>query len=467
VRFSRIASSDTDMEGALSPGVSVANSPSCGGGKAFMNVLLIGSGGREHALAWKLAQSPKLGKLFAAPGNPGIAEHARLVDIDPADHRAIVDFCLKNSVELIVIGPEAPLVDGLADNLRTMGFTVFGPNRIPAQLEGSKGFTKDLCARHGIPTARYVRASDRLAAEAALEDFGFPVVIKADGLAAGKGVIIAGSAVEADEALSAMFSGGFGSAGAAVVIEEFLEGEEASFFALTDGSTIVPFGSAQDHKRVGDGDTGPNTGGMGAYSPAFVLTPEIESRALCEIIEPTVRALAERGNPFSGILYAGLMLTAEGPKLIEYNVRFGDPECQVLMMRLDSDLLDLMIAAGRGRLAELAVPSFSEKTALTVVLAANGYPAAPEKGGSVSGLEAAGDAKIFQAGTSLVGGKLVSSGGRVLNVTALGQTISEARERAYSAIEAIDFPGGFYRRDIGWREIDRQSASAGQAEAIG
>ncbi len=432
-----------------------------------MNVLLIGSGGREHALAWKLAQSPKLGKLFAAPGNPGIAEHARLVDIDPADHRATVDFCLKNSVELIVIGPEAPLVDGLADNLRTMGFAVFGPNRIPAQLEGSKGFTKDLCARHGIPTARYVRASDRLAAEAALEDFSFPVVIKADGLAAGKGVIIAGSADEAGEALATMFDGGFGSAGSAVVIEEFLEGEEASFFALTDGRTIVPFGSAQDHKRVGDGDTGPNTGGMGAYSPAPVLTPELERRALSEIVEPTVRALAERGTPYSGVLYAGLMLTGEGPKLIEYNARFGDPECQVLMMRLESDLLGLMTAVARGGLAELPPPSFADATALTVVMAADGYPGAPVKGGSISGIEAAGEAKIFQAGTSVAGGTLVSSGGRVLNVTALGTTIAEAREKAYSAIDAIDFPTGFYRRDIGWREIARQAASAGQAEAIG
>ena len=432
-----------------------------------MNVLLIGSGGREHALAWKLAQSPKLGKLFAAPGNPGIAEHARLVDIDPADHRSTVDFCLKNSVELIVIGPEAPLVDGLADNLRTMGFAVFGPNRIPAQLEGSKGFTKDLCARHGIPTARYVRASDRLAAEAALEDFGFPVVIKADGLAAGKGVIIAGSADEANEALAVMFDGGFGSAGSAIVIEEFLEGEEASLFALTDGKTIVPFGSAQDHKRVGDGDTGPNTGGMGAYSPAPVLTPELERRAFSEIVEPTVRALAEQGTAYSGILYAGLMLTSQGPKLIEYNVRFGDPECQVLMMRLQSDLLELMIAVGRGRLAELPPPSFADASALTVVMAAEGYPGAPVTGASISGLHSAGDSKIFQAGTSLAAGKLVSSGGRVLNVTALGNSISEARERAYAAVGAIDFPGGFYRRDIGWREIARQAAAAGQPEVIG
>ena len=434
-----------------------------------MNVLLIGSGGREHALAWKLAQSPKLGKLFAAPGNPGIAEHARLVDVDPADHRATVDFCLKNSVELIVIGPEAPLVDGLADNLRTMGFCVFGPNKVPAQLEGSKGFTKDLCARHDIPTARYVRASDLLAAEAALEDFGFPVVIKADGLAAGKGVIIAASAQEAADALATMFDGGFGSAGSAVVIEEFMTGEEASFFALTDGTSIVPFGSAQDHKRVGDGDTGPNTGGMGAYSPAPVFTDEIQRRTLAEIVEPTVRALAEQGTPYSGILYAGLMLTADGPKLIEYNARFGDPECQVLMMRLESDLLELMHAVARGRLADLPPPRFAPDTAVTVVMAAEGYPGSAASGGSVAGLEAASaaGARIFQAGTALVDDRLVASGGRVLNVTALGKSVEEARDTVYSAIAKIDFPSGFFRRDIGWREIEREAASAGQADAIG
>ena len=423
-----------------------------------MNVLLIGSGGREHALAWKLAQSPKLGKLFAAPGNPGIAEHARLVDIDPADHRATVDFCLKNSVELIVIGPEAPLVDGLADNLRTMGFCVFGPNKIPAQLEGSKGFTKDLCARYGIPTARYARASDRLAAEAVLEDFGFPVVIKADGLAAGKGVIIAATAQEAQQALGTMFDGAFGSAGSAVVIEEFMEGEEASFFALSDGHVAVPFGSAQDHKRVGDGDTGPNTGGMGAYSPATILTAELERRVMKDIVEPTLRGLAENGTPYSGILYAGLMLTAEGPKLIEYNARFGDPECQVLMMRFEGDLLELMEAVARARLSDMPPPCFSQDTALAVVVAAKGYPGDPAKGGSIEGLDAAeaGAAKIFHAGTALAGGSLVASGGRVLNVAALGRSIAEARRGAYAAVEAIHFPDGFYRRDIGWRALGRR-----------
>jgi phosphoribosylamine--glycine ligase len=422
-----------------------------------MNVLLLGSGGREHALAWKLAQSPRLGKLFAAPGNPGIADYAQIVAIDPADHRSTVDFCLKNSVDLIVIGPEAPLVDGLADNLRTMGFCVFGPNRLPARLEGSKGFTKDLCARHGIPTARYVRASDKLAAEAALEDFPAPLVVKADGLAAGKGVIICATQEEAQAALDTMFDGSFGAAGSAIVIEEYLEGEEASFFALTDGATVLPFGSAQDHKRVGDGDTGPNTGGMGAYSPAPVLTPELEARAMDEIVRPTVEALAAAGTPYSGILYAGLMLTAEGPKLIEYNVRFGDPECQVLMMRLETDLLELMCAVARGRLAEAEPPRFSGQTALSVVMAAKGYPGEPETGGPVEGLEGASAEAVvvFHAGTALDGGRLVARGGRVLNVTAAAASIAEARDLAYAAVGRIRFPSGFCRSDIGWREIAR------------
>ncbi|WP_324749162.1 phosphoribosylamine--glycine ligase [Sphingomonas sp. LY54] len=420
-----------------------------------MNVLLIGSGGREHALAWKLAQSPRLGKLFAAPGNPGIAEHAQLVDLDAADHRAVVDFCRRNSVELVVVGPEAPLVDGLGDNLRTMGFAVFGPNRIPAQLEGSKSFTKDLCARHGIPTARYVKAGDKLAAEAALSDFGLPVVIKADGLAAGKGVIIAETAEEAQAALDVMFEGGFGAAGASVVIEQFLTGEEASFFAITDGTHVVPFGSAQDHKRVGDGDTGPNTGGMGAYSPAAVLTPALEERVMEEIVRPTVRAMAESGTPYSGVLFAGLMLTAEGPSLIEYNARFGDPECQVLMTRLETDLLELLYATAKGTLADAEPPRFSDDAALTIVMAANGYPATPEKGGRIDGVGEVRGAKVFHAGTALHEGSLVASGGRVLNVTARGPDVRAARDAAYAAAGAIDFPTGFYRRDIGWREIER------------
>jgi phosphoribosylamine--glycine ligase len=421
---------------------------------SVMNVLLLGSGGREHALAWKLAQSPLLARLYAAPGNPGIAEDADLVSLDAADHRAVVDFCRRHSIDLVVIGPEGPLVDGLADNLRTMGVAVFGPNKAPAALEGSKGFTKDLCARLAIPTARYARASDRLAAEAVLGEFAAPVVIKADGLAAGKGVIVAATDEEAQAALDIMFDGGFGVAGGSVVIEEYLEGEEASFFALTDGETILPFGTAQDHKRVGEGDTGPNTGGMGAYSPAAIVTPEVERRVMAEIVEPTVRAMADQGTPYSGILYAGLMLTAEGPKLIEYNVRFGDPECQVLTMRLESDLLALMDATAHGQLAEAEPPRFSDDAALTVVMAAKGYPGTPETGGAIR-IGKVGDAKVFQAGTALKDGRLVASGGRVLSVTARGATVAEARKRAYRAVEAIDFPTGFCRRDIGSRETER------------
>ncbi len=422
-----------------------------------MNVLLIGSGGREHALAWKLAQSPLLGKLYAAPGNPGIADEAELAALDPADHRAVIDYCRRQSIGLVVVGPEAPLVDGLADNLRAIGIPVFGPNRIPAQLEGSKGFTKDLCAKHDIPTAGYVRVTDRLAAEAALGDFGLPVVIKADGLAAGKGVIIATTPEEADAALDTMFDGAFGAAGAELVIEEFMTGEEVSFFALVDGETVVPFGSAQDHKRVGDGDTGPNTGGMGAYGPASIFTPELEARALDEIVRPTARALAEAGTPYSGILYAGLMLTPEGPKLVEYNARFGDPECQVLMLRLESDLLQLMLATAKGELAAAPPPRFSADAALTVVMAAKGYPGTPEKGGAIGGIDAAeaDGARVFHAGTALADGRLVANGGRVLNVTARGATVPEAQAAAYAAVDAIDFPTGFCRRDIGWREAAR------------
>jgi phosphoribosylamine--glycine ligase len=430
-----------------------------------MNLLLIGAGGREHALAWKLAQSPHLDRLYAAPGNPGIAEHAELAEVDATDHRAVIDFCRRHSIGLVVIGPEAPLVDGLGDNLRAMGIPVFGPNRMPARLEGSKGFTKDLCARAGIPTARYVRAPDRLAAEAALADFGLPVVVKADGLAAGKGVVVAETRADAIGALDAMFDGGFGGAGESVVIEEFMTGEEVSFFALVDGATVVPFGSAQDHKRVGEGDTGANTGGMGAYSPAPIFTPELEARALDEIVRPTARALAEAGTPYSGMLYAGLMLTADGPRLVEYNARFGDPECQVLMMRLESDLVDLMLATANGRLAEAAPPVFRPETALTVVMAARGYPGTPDTGGAIRGLAeaeaGAGGVKIFQAGTTLKDGTLVANGGRVLNATATGAGLAEARQRAYAAVDRIDFASGFCRRDIGWREIARVAKVGG------
>ena len=417
-----------------------------------MNVLLVGSGGREHALAWKLAQSPRLTKLFAAPGNPGISDHAELVDIAIADHRAVIDFCRANHIGFVVIGPEAPLVAGLADNLRAIGIGVFGPGKAAAQLEGSKGFTKDLCAREGIPTARYERIKSLDGARAAISEFGLPVVIKADGLAAGKGVTIAETAAEADAALVALFDG----AGGEAVIEEFLTGEEASLFVLTDGAHLLPFGSAQDHKRVGEGDTGPNTGGMGAYSPARVLTAELEARAIDAIVRPTIDAMARTGMPFQGVLYAGLMLTADGPKLIEYNARFGDPECEALMLRLDSDLLDLLVATDDGTLADRQV-EWSDRTALTVVMAASGYPGAPEAGGAISGIaraEATG-AKVFHAGTRIAGDAIVASGGRVLAVTATGATVAQAQAAAYAAVDAIDFPTGFARRDIGWREIAR------------
>ena len=419
-----------------------------------MNVLLLGSGGREHALAWRLAQSPTLDTLYAAPGNPGIAGHATCVALDATDHGAVVDFVRDHAVGLVVIGPEAPLVDGLADTLRAAGIPVFGPSRAAAQLEGSKGFTKDLCRRANIPTAGYVRVGSRTEAEAALATtFGYPVVIKADGLAAGKGVVIATSAAEATAAFDAMFAQG----DAAVVLEEFLEGEEASLFVLTDGTALLPFGSAQDHKRVGEGDTGPNTGGMGAYSPAPVLTPEFEARALAEIVAPTVTAMREEGMPFSGVLYAGLMLTRTGPKLIEYNARFGDPEAQVLMMRFQGDLVEVMLATAEGRLALLGDVAFSGETAMTVVLAAAGYPGTPQTGGAIRGIDAAEatGAVVFQAGTKRAGDTLVASGGRVLAVTATGPDIRTARDAAYRGVDAIDFPQGFCRRDIGWRELAR------------
>ncbi|TZG26279.1 phosphoribosylamine--glycine ligase [Sphingomonas montanisoli] len=423
-----------------------------------MIVLLLGSGGREHALAWKLAQSERLTKLFAAPGNPGIEEVAECVDLDPTHIESVLAFARDENVGLVVIGPEAPLVVGLADLLQANGILCFGPTRAAAQLEGSKGFTKDLCARENIPTAAYKRFTDATTAKAALSEFGLPVVIKADGLAAGKGVVIAETSAEAEAALDDMFAGGFGGAGAEVVIEEFLTGEEASFFALTDGMTVVPFGSAQDHKRVGDGDVGPNTGGMGAYSPAPVLTADLEARAMREIVEPTVRAMAAAGMPYAGVLYAGLMLTADGPKLIEYNARFGDPECQVLMMRLEDDLLPILLAVAEGKLAEVARPSLSPNTALTVVMAANGYPGTPAKGGHIRQIveaEAKG-AKIFHAGTYRGAAGLVASGGRVLNVTTIEADIGRARDTAYAAVDALDFPSGFCRRDIGWREMARQ-----------
>jgi phosphoribosylamine--glycine ligase len=423
-----------------------------------MNILLLGSGGREHALAWKLAQSPACTRLYAAPGNPGIAEEAELVPLDVTDHAAVIAFCADRTIGLVVIGPEAPLVDGLSDSLRAAGVPVFGPSQAAAQLEGSKGFTKDLCARAGIPTAGYVRTSSLADARAALARFSAPYVLKADGLAAGKGVVIAETLAEAEAALADMFGGAFGSAGAEVVIEEFMAGEEASFFALTDGTHIIPFGSAQDHKRVGDGDTGPNTGGMGAYSPAPVLTPELQARVMAEIVDPTVRTMREDGVPYVGVLYAGLMLTADGPKLIEYNARFGDPECQVLMMRLTSDLVAIMLACAKGELAGIEA-QFRDETALTVVMAAKGYPGTPEKGGAIALNDAQKQgAKVFHAGTALKDGALVANGGRVLNVTAMGASVTEAQRIAYAAVDKVSFPSGFCRRDIGWREVAREAS---------
>ena len=427
-----------------------------------MNILLLGSGGREHALAWKLAQSRLLSrdedKFYAAPGNPGIADHAECIALDATNHHEVIRFCEDEHIGLVVIGPEAPLVDGLADSLRAVGLAVFGPSKAAAQLEGSKGFTKDLCERAGIPTAGYVRTASLAEATAALDRFAPPFVLKADGLAAGKGVVIAQSRAEAAEALTDMYSGRFGEAGAEVVIEEFMEGEEASYFALTDGATILPFGTAQDHKRVGDGDTGPNTGGMGAYSPAPVLDAMLQGEVLEKIVAPTVKTLAEEGMPYSGVLYAGLMLTREGPRLIEYNVRFGDPECQVLMMRLESDLGELMLACANSSLAACEPAKMSRDTALTVVMAAKGYPGTPEKGGAIDLGEAEAEgAKVFHAGTRRGGdGVLVANGGRVLNVTATGATVTEAQAAAYAAADKVDFPSGFCRRDIGWREVERE-----------
>ncbi|MBB3034274.1 phosphoribosylamine--glycine ligase [Alteriqipengyuania lutimaris] len=423
-----------------------------------MNILLVGSGGREHALAWKLAAAPSCSRLYATPGNPGIAEQADIVALDAGDHKAVIGFCHEKDIALVVIGPEAPLVAGLADDLRAEGIAVFGPSKAAAQLEGSKGFTKDLCARADIPTARYERATSLEAAWGALKHFDAPFVLKADGLAAGKGVVIAETREEAQQALSEMFDGRFGSAGSEVVIEEFMAGEEASFFALTDGEIIVPFGTAQDHKRVGEGDTGPNTGGMGAYSPAPVLSEDLIDRAMREIVAPTVRTLGSEGMPYVGVLYAGLMLTEQGPKLVEYNIRFGDPECQVLMMRFEGDLAALLMACATGKLASAGPVRFSHDTALTVVMAAEGYPGTPKKGGTIDlGSAESEDAKVFHAGTARTeDGTLVSSGGRVLNVTARGANVTQAQAAAYQAVDAITFPDGFCRRDIGWREMERE-----------
>jgi phosphoribosylamine--glycine ligase len=424
-----------------------------------MNILLVGSGGREHALAWQLAQSPSCDKLYAAPGNPGVELHAECLPVAADDIDALVALVRAHAIEFVVVGPEAPLVAGLADRLRELGVATFGPGAAAAQLEGSKGFTKDLCARAGIPTAAYVRCTSADEALAALDDFDIPVVIKADGLAAGKGVIIAETRAEAEAAIADMFDGAFGGAGAELVIEEFMTGEEASFFALSDGADVIAFGSAQDHKRVGDGDTGPNTGGMGAYSPAPVLTAALEAQVMDRIVRPTVATLAAEGTPYVGVLFAGLMLTDAGPKLIEYNCRFGDPECQVLMMRFKGDFAALLHAAATGSLANAEPPAFSHDYALTVVMAANGYPGTPEKGGAIRNIAAAeaGGVRVFHAGTARADGAIVAAGGRVLNVTATGKSVAEAQARAYAAVDKLDFASGFCRRDIGWREVAREA----------
>lgn len=391
------------------------------------------------------------------PGNPGIAAHARCMDVDVRDHAAVTGFCRDQLIDLVVIGPEAPLVAGLADDLRAAGIAVFGPSAAAAQLEGSKGFTKDLCIAHDVPTAPYVRCTSLVAALAALGQFVPPYVLKADGLAAGKGVVIAATHTEAVATLHDMFDGD--AVGAQVVIEAFLDGEEVSFFALTDGTSVAAFGSAQDHKRVGEGDVGPNTGGMGAYSPAAILTPALEAEVMARIITPTIAALAARGTPYSGVLFAGLMLTSRGPELIEYNCRFGDPECQVLMARFEGDLAALLAAVAHGTLGAHPAPSFSRDAALTVVVAARGYPGMPETGGRIDISRVTG-ARVFQAGTKEQDGHLISAGGRVLAVTALGATVRDAQHNAYAALQAVDFPSGFYRSDIGWREVARQAAAS-------
>ncbi len=419
-----------------------------------MNVLLLGSGGREHALAWKLASSEKLGRLIAIPGNPGIAQFARCIETIPlTDHDAIVTVCGAEKIDLVVVGPEAPLVEGIADRLAAEGIAVFGPGRAAAQLEGSKLFTKELCKAHGIPTAAFGRFSEPGAARAFIEERGAPIVLKADGLMAGKGVVVAMSQAEALAAVDEVFA--MGGSGPEILIEEFLDGEEVSFFCLVDGETVLPLGSAQDHKRAFDGDTGPNTGGMGAYSPAPVFTADIERRTLSEIIKPTARALADAGVPFRGVLFAGLMITREGPKLIEYNVRFGDPECQVLVSRLEGDLLALLAAVARGELAGQKV-ALSPDAAICVVMAARGYPGDYARGTPIGGLTAAErveGVRIFHAGTRSEGARLLANGGRVLGVTATGANVAEARERAYDAVARIDWPEGFCRSDIAWRAL--------------
>ena len=416
-----------------------------------MNILLLGSGGREHALAWKIAASPLVERLYCAPGNAGIAQEAEIVDLDIGDHPALVAFCRANKVDFVVVGPEGPLCAGVVDDLEAAGIKAFGPSKAAARLEGSKGFTKDICRANNIPTAGYERFRDAASAKAYLRKQGAPIVIKADGLAAGKGVVVAMTLQEAEAALEMIFGGGVGAAGAEVVVEEFLTGEEVSFFVLCDGEHSVPLVTAQDHKRAFDGDQGPNTGGMGAYSPAPMMTPELSRRAMDEIVRPTLRAMKTMGAPYKGVLYAGLMLTAQGPKLIEYNVRFGDPECQVMMLRLMSDLVPALMASRDGMLKNFDLRWYPEP-ALTVVMAAKGYPGNYAKDTVIEGLEEAAQVEgveIFHAGTKAEHGKILANGGRVLNVSAIGKTVAEAQQRAYAAIDRIKWPEGFCRRDIG------------------
>jgi phosphoribosylamine--glycine ligase len=420
-----------------------------------MNILILGGGGREHALAWAVKQNPRTDRLIVAPGNPGIAALAECATLDILDGAAVVAFCEENAVDLVIVGPEAPLAAGVADATRAAGIATFGPSAAAARLEASKAFTKEICDACGAPTAAWARFDALAPARAHVLAAGAPIVIKADGLAAGKGVVVAQTTAEALGALEAMFAGALGVAGAEVVIEEFMAGEEASFFVLADGTSALPLGSAQDHKRVGEGDTGPNTGGMGAYSPAPLLTPALEAQVMDEIVRPTLAEMARRGMPYSGVLYVGLMIEGGRARLVEYNARFGDPEAQVLMMRLGAQALDLMLACAEGRLAEAQV-TWAEDHALTVVMAAKGYPGAVVRGAPIGGLDALPEDSrhmVFHAGTALEGARLVAVGGRVLAVTARGDSLAEAQARAYAMVDAIDFPGGFCRRDIGWRAL--------------
>ncbi|MGP3698723.1 phosphoribosylamine--glycine ligase [Rhodobacter sp. NSM] len=420
-----------------------------------MNILILGGGGREHALAWAIKQNPKCDRLIVAPGNAGIAQIAECSDLDILDGAAVVAFCEANSVDFVVVGPEAPLAAGVADATRAAGILTFGPSQAAARLEASKGFTKEICDACGAPTAGYARFTEAEPARAHVRATGAPIVIKADGLAAGKGVVVAMTEAEALAAIDDMFGGSFGEAGAEVVIEEFMTGEEASFFVLTDGRTVLPIGTAQDHKRAFDGDEGPNTGGMGAYSPAPVLTTAVQRQALDEIVKPTIAEMGRRGAPYSGVLYAGLMIEGGRARLVEYNVRFGDPECQVLMLRLGAQALDLLLACAEGRLDQVQV-NWAEDHALTVVMAAKGYPGSYQKGTEIRGLEALPETSrqvVFHAGTAAKDSRILATGGRVLAATARAASLAEAQAAAYAMVDAIDWPEGFCRRDIGWRAL--------------